>query len=75
MTTNTKPMYFREKIFKSRTARIGRYLNSVQSPLFGKYYVDIQSTFGSANQGTPESFPTYEEAAFYLVDRGFEPVE
>lgn len=74
MSIKPKPRCYMHKIWKKHVARIGRY-DRVQSPIFGRYYVDIQCPFGSDNRGTPESFPTYEAAASYLMGRGFEPVE
>lgn len=53
------------------TARIGRFTWDIMSPLFGKYYIDIQTAFGSANRDTPESFDTKEQAEKYLTDIGF----
>ncbi|MCM1124596.1 MAG: hypothetical protein NC416_18630 [Eubacterium sp.] len=53
------------------TARIGRFTWNIGSPLFGKYFVDIQTSFGSSNMNTPESFDTKEQAEKYLIGIGF----
>ena len=79
MSIKPKPMFFTEKISR-RTARIGRYGTypsycKVTSPLFAKYFIDIQGIFGSDNRGIPESFPTYEEARNYIESMGFKPAE
>lgn len=74
MSIPPKPKRFRQKGYNRITARIGRYDWLVSSQDFGKYYVDIQGPFGSDNRGVPESFPTYESAASYLLSRDFEPV-
>ncbi len=68
-------MTFYDKLFVNRmarlTARIGKYQVKVTDPLFAKYYVDIQSVFGSANRDVPLSFPNRAAAEQYLIDRGF----
>ena len=54
------------------TARIGRYTWNITSPLFGKYYVDIQTPFGSRNTpNIPESFDSKESAHTFLTECGF----
>lgn len=74
MSIKPRPRCYRSKSWNKRTARIGRY-DRVKSPIFGRYYVDIQCPFGSDNKGVPESFATYEQAASYLEELGFEPVD
>ena len=68
-------MTFYDKLFVNRlarlTARIGKYDVKVTDPLFAKYYVDIQSAFGSANRDVPLAFPNRAAAEKYLTDRGF----
>ena len=71
-----KPKRFVDKNWSKRIARIGRYTNGqVTSPLFGKYYVDIQTPFGSANKNVPISFQNYESARSYLESLGFKAIE
>lgn len=71
-----KPKSFVDKNWRKRVARIGRYTNGpVTSPLFGKYYVDIQTPFGSANKNVPPSFPDYEAAKSYIESMGFKAIE
>ena len=54
------------------TARIGRFTWDIMSPLFGKYYVDIQTPFGSENHSdVPESFDSKESAHRFLTECGF----
>lgn len=69
-------MTFYDKLFVNRmarlSARIGKYTNgSVTDPIYGKYYVDIQSPFGTAHRDVPLSFPNRAAAEQYLIDRGF----
>ena len=54
-------------------ARIGRYDWDITSPLFGKFYVDVQGLMGSENDGVPESFRTRAYAIAWLEKRGFKP--
>lgn len=70
-----KPKSFVDKNWRKRVARIGRHAGQVTSPLFGKYYVDIQTPFGSANKNVHLSFPDYEAARSYLESMGFKAIE
>lgn len=60
-------MYKRHK----EVARIGRFTWNVTSPFFGRWYIDIQTPFGSRNKGIPESFQTKESAERFLFENGF----
>lgn len=65
------------KMYKKykEAARIGRFTWDVMSPLFGKYYIDIQTAFGSRNTSdVPESFDTKESAEKFLFELGFKAV-
>jgi len=81
MSIKPKPKFFRDKHkYQRRTAFIGRYGTypsycRVTDPLYGKYFIDIQCVFGSANRGVPESFKTYDDARTYLESMGFIPAE
>lgn len=56
-------------------ARIGRFTWDIMSPLFGKYYLDIQTAFGSRNiSDIPESFDSFESAEKFLFESGFKIV-
>lgn len=56
-------------------ARIGRFTWDIMSPLFGRYYVDIQTPFGSENTSDiPESFPSRESAEQFLFEIGFKAI-
>lgn len=74
MSIQPRPMYFRQKVSR-HVGRIGKYNARVTDPFFGKWYVDIQTPFGSDNRGVPETFPSYEAAAKYLTDLSFVPVK
>ena len=75
MSIKPKPRFFYMRTWKKKRAKIGRYDRLVSSPDFGKWYVDIQTPFGSDNKGVPVSFDTYEDARTYLESMGFVPVE
>lgn len=79
MSIKPKPRCFKEPIGRrvARIGKFGRYPSycKVTDSLYGKYFIDIQSVFGSDNRGIPESFSTYEEAKAYIEEMGFKPVE
>lgn len=59
----------------NETARIGRFTWDIMSPVFGRYYIDIQSSFGNKNTGSiPESFESKESAENFLFELGFKKV-
>lgn len=80
MSIEPKPMKFRSRGWHKNFATIGKYGRfpsycKVTDPLWGKYFIDIQTPFGSDNGGSPEFFNTYEEARAYLENIGFEPIK
>lgn len=75
MSIKPKPKYFYMPNWGKKRARIGRQDWLVSSPDFGKYYIDIQSPFGSQNKGIPLNFDTYEDARSYLEKMGFVAAE
>lgn len=56
-------------------AQIRRFDWNIESPLFGKWFVDIRNSIGmSDNAGTPEYFTEKQDAVDYLEQLGFELV-
>ncbi len=61
--------YFKRK--NGDYARLGRFDWDITSPLFGKYYIDIQTPFGSNNTA---EVPNGQPLAFceqWLMENGF----
>ena len=62
-------MYF--KRINGDYARLGRYDWNITSPLFGKYFVDIQTPFGSDNTDEVPNGETLSFCEQWLKERGF----
>lgn len=66
------------RFFKRKSgdyARLGRFDWNIASPLFGKYYVDVQTAYGSSNtDGVPcgESLSHCEQ---WLKENGFAEIK
>lgn len=57
------------------TATIRRFIWNEKSPLFGRYYIVIQTSFGSMNTSDiPESFETKKDAESFLREMGFKEI-
>ncbi len=52
-------------------ARLGRYDWNIASPLFGKYFVDIQTPFGSDNTDEVPNGETLSLCEQWLKKHGF----
>ncbi|MBO7735969.1 MAG: hypothetical protein J6S67_25595 [Methanobrevibacter sp.] len=56
-------------------ARIGRYDGNIHSPLFGTYYIDFRTVFGSKNDYEVPHGLTLFDCEKWLNDNGFVELE
>lgn len=56
-------------------ARLGRFTNNIYSSVFGKYYIDIQTVFGSDNTDEVPFGKGLDYCEQWLKERGFIELE